>query len=107
MTQPGSAKITIRRVHEYLQIALEIMGILLVAAGLGVGGAYLFGWSGGLIVSGVTVLAAAYLGELKLNPPAPKVTPPSPPPATLPANGFDPNAEIILKTWGRVAWLTK
>jgi hypothetical protein len=50
----------VRLIHEIVILALEVLGILLVAAGLGFLAAAWIGWAG-LAVTGVVLLSAAAL----------------------------------------------
>jgi hypothetical protein len=62
-------------VHEILQLVLETLGLLLIAAGLGYAMMLWLGWAGFLVTSGVVLLVAAAYGERQLHPPPPR--PPS------------------------------
>jgi hypothetical protein len=95
---------------EYIQISLELLGVMLVAAGLGVLAAWEFGMAGFLTISGATVCGVAYLYERRLRPPPPKTKPEPPsPPATTQDRVSAPvaPAPIITRTWWRFAWLVR
>ena len=98
----------LQRIHEILQIALELLGILLLAAGLGVLAAWWCGAAGFLIASGVMVLGAAFQAERKLHPAA--AVPPAaiaPPPATRSRpSAADVPPQTIERTWWRFGWLS-
>jgi hypothetical protein len=97
----------LKRIHEVLQIALELLGILLVAAGLGVLVAWWFGSAGFLIASGVTVLGAAYLGERRLHPPRrPVPVAEVAPVARTRPSASDVPAQTIERNWWRFGWLS-
>ncbi|MGH3549439.1 MAG: hypothetical protein ACRDQU_15300 [Pseudonocardiaceae bacterium] len=85
-----------RRLHEILQVALETLGILLLAAGVGLAAFALCRWPGFLVVSGVLVLSASWRAELALHPRKPKPKP-EPKPADQP--------RLIERTFWRFGWL--
>ncbi|MGH7744044.1 MAG: hypothetical protein ACREQ5_04390 [Candidatus Dormibacteria bacterium] len=87
-----------RKLHEILQVALETLGILLLAVGLGVAASWLCGWAGFLVVSGVLMLSASWRAELALHPRKPK-----PKPEQKPVEPGGPR--LIERTFWRFGWL--
>jgi hypothetical protein len=82
-----------RRLHEIVQLALEILGLLVTAAGTGFVVSWWLGW-GGLLGAGVVLLAAAYRAERDLHPPKPK--PSKPPPVTTSKSNGEVEDEGLL-----------
>lgn len=83
----------VRRLHEIVQLALEMLGLLVTAAGTGFMASWWLGW-GGLLGAGVVLLAAAYRAERDLHPPKPR--PPTPPPVTTSKSNGEVQDESVL-----------